>query len=69
MAQITVEGLSPDEETQLRELAEVYANPQFLDYQDISSVETMARGLLRLLTRLTAKPTPAPSEKKVKFIQ
>lgn len=69
MAPITVEGLSPDEETQLRELAEVYANPQFLDYQDISSVETMARGLLRLLARLTAKPAADKPRKKVSFIQ
>ena len=69
MPQITVESLSPDEESNLRELAESYANPQVLDFQDIPSVEMMAKGLQRLLARLTVKPDASAPKKKVNFIQ
>lgn len=69
MAQISVESLSKDEESLLRELAEQYANPQFLDFQDIPAVEMMAKGLARLLVRVTAKQPVAEPAKKVKFIQ
>lgn len=71
MAQVTVEGLSKDEETMLRGLADTYISPDFLDFQDIPAVSMMAQGLQRLLARLTVKPTsaaPAEPGKKVKFI-
>ena len=69
MAEITVNGLTPEEESYLRDIAEEYSAPQFLDFQDIPAVSMMARGVIRLLNRLTVKPGTQKAGTKVKFLQ
>lgn len=62
---IQVEGLSPEEESFLRDLVDEYAGVSHLDFQDIEGVQQLAKGCRRLLTRLTVK-VPA---KKVSLLQ
>jgi hypothetical protein len=67
MPTITVEGISKDEDSYLRELAEEYRGASFLDFQDIPAVQALARGLLRYMDRLTIKPEAAMAGKKVRL--
>lgn len=56
MAQVTIEGIGPEEEPYLRELCEEYASAQFLDFQDVAAVQALAKGLRRYLERITIRP-------------
>ena len=67
MPQITVEALNPDEEADLRELAEQYGSVDFLDFQDTRAVQMLARGCIRLIDRLSKVPPADQKPTKVRL--